>query len=312
MSKSYLVLGAAGFIGRNLVDALVANQNVVHVFDRIDTSNIFPSTKVKHVGFHVFSSEDILDYIRENDVDVVVHLISGLLPASNVDEYFKELDSVVLPTMQLVDGLKNNGVQFVYFSSGGTVYGNAVEHEINEDHKCSPINYYGYSKHQIESFITTTACQSKLKYLILRPSNPYGRYQNINGKQGFIAVSIGRILRKESIEIWGDGSVVRDYIYIGDLCSVFMRLMDLDIGNTILNIGSGEGYSLTYIVKSILDCVKEKHEHLVNYKPSRNIDVSRVVLDISKLKDLIEFQSTPISEGIKMFIEHVVLTNNMD
>lgn len=302
MSKSYLILGASGFIGRNIVEHLIAGDNIVHAFDKVTTRKFFSSGNVIHVDFCDFDADMILEYIADNQIDVVVHLISGLLPASSIDDFFIENEKVIVPTYKIIDGLKLGKTKFVYFSSGGTVYGNKTTPELSEMLDCSPISYYGYSKLLIEKFILATASQSALKYLILRPSNPYGRYQNINGKQGIIAVTIGRILNGQDLEIWGDGEVVRDYIYIDDLCDVFFELMSKEIENHVLNVGSGEGCSLNLIIQTILNCCPLNLKQSVVYKPARKIDVQRAVLDISSLRSLIDYNPTPIAMGINEFV----------
>ena len=105
--------------------------------------------------------------------------------------------------------------------NGGTINGN---HKINgvyiETDKLKPINYYGLSKLQLEELIKFECANKSLNYLILRPSNPFGRFQNIFGKQGLIPVVIGKVLNNEVIDIWGDGSIIRDYIPIEFLANI--------------------------------------------------------------------------------------------
>lgn len=306
MEKKYLILGAAGFIGRNLVEFLMADNQQVHVFDRVNTRFIFKEEEVKHVDFYDFSSDKIIEYVRENEIDVLVHLVSGLLPASDINEYYREIELVIIPTCKIIDELKNSAVKFVYFSSGGAIYGNSQEVLLKEDINCTPINYYGYAKLVIEKFITTVSTQSSLKYLILRPSNPYGRYQNVNGKQGFIAVSAGKLLNGKDIEIWGDGSVVRDYIYIDDLCGAFVKLINNNVQNKILNVGSGEGHSLNFIMDVLFECFSGNNRSQVSYQSCRKVDVAHAVLDIRGLKDAISFDPTPIDVGIRRFITYLL------
>ncbi len=111
-----------------------------------------------------------------------------------------------------MDYCASNHIEFVFLSSGGTVYG-VKGGVISENEPVAPISYYGLSKVQIEDLINFYHRRYNLNYLILRPSNPYGFGQNLYGKQGLIAVIIGKILSKESIVVFGDGTTIRDYIY---------------------------------------------------------------------------------------------------
>ena len=138
-----------------------------------------------------------------------------------------------------------------------------------------------------------------LKYLILRPSNPYGHGQNLYGKQGLVAVAIGRVLKNEAVEVWGDGSAVRDYIFIDDLAIVFKQLMNIDVINETLNIGSGRGYSVNDVL-AFLKIVSHE-DFRIEYKNPRSVDVSNMVLDLSRLKHYVNYEFTPFMDGIKQF-----------
>ena len=140
-----------------------------------------------------------------------------------------------------------------------------------------------------------------LNYLIVRPSNPYGHGQNLYGKQGLVAVAIGKILKGEPVDVWGDGSAVRDYIYIDDLAKVFAQLIEKDVKNTTLNVGSGRGYSVNDVL-AFLKIVTQK-DFKINYQNPRPVDVSNMVLDLKNLKQYVDIEFTPFMEGIKKFYE---------
>ena len=185
----------------------------------------------------------------------------------------------------------------MYFSSGGTVYGNRNDVlPFVETDEMNPISYYGWSKQMMENSIQFMHRTVGLDYLILRPSNPYGHGQNLYGKQGLVAVAIGKLLKDETIEVWGDGSAVRDYIYVDDLASIFVKLIEENVHNTTLNIGSGRGYS----INDVLAFLK------IVYKNPRPVDVSSMVLDTSRLKELISYELTPFMDGIKKFYEESI------
>jgi UDP-glucose 4-epimerase len=241
--------------------------------------------------------------IIENKIEVVIHVVSGLIPSSSVGEFNIELTEIVFPTFELLEFLSKSKIIFVYFSSGGTIYGRESD-KIHEDSNLSPINYYGYSKLLIENHIRFLNRTKNLQYLILRPSNVYGRYQRIESKQGFIAVVLGKILSNSCVEIWGDGEVIRDYIDVEDVCEGLRKLIDANVTNMTFNLGSGESRSLNEVV-SIIERTLERRIEVV-YKSKRSVDVDQVVLDINAIKKAIDFNPKDINEGIKKFIKIVI------
>ena len=124
-----------------------------------------------------------------------------------------------------------------------------------------------------------------LGYLVLRPSNAYGPGQNIFGEQGLIGVAIRKVLRNEPLSVWGDGSSIRDYIYIKDLSYIAARLILDNVNNKTINISSGVGFS----VNDIIDCVCEITDKTmtVHYLPTRKSDVVSIVLDNTMMQQLI-------------------------
>ncbi len=303
---SILVLGGAGFIGSSIVNKLVNCNYRVIVFDRkgADISRILPSDKVSYIYNDLSDIDFLTDFIQKENIHVVIHLVSSLIPNSSFDEYNQDVQNVVFPSIKLIHELAKLQVLFVYFSSGGTIYGNKLyERSINENDTLMPINYYGYSKLMMERMILVEHNLNKLRYLILRPSNPYGPGQNLYGKQGLIAVALGKCIREEEMVVYGDGSVVRDYIYIDDLTNCVCELLNRNVENRIFNLGSGCGYSINDVL-SVMEEVTGKKLQIRNY-PERLVDVHSLVLDISKLDKVIGFHGIPLKEGIYRFLKYI-------
>jgi UDP-glucose 4-epimerase len=306
MGKNVLIIGATGFIGKNIVeDLLLYDYNVIVLVRDIEKANaVFVSNSPV-----IIMKGDLKDYnftqkiIVENKIELVIHLVSGLIPSSSGEDFNVELTEIVFPTFELLEFLSKSKIIFVYFSSGGTIYGRESD-KIHEDSNLSPINYYGYSKLMIENHIRFLNRTKNLQYLILRPSNVYGRYQRIESKQGFIAVVLGKVLSNSIVEIWGNGEVIRDYIDVQDVCQGLRRLMDANVINMTFNLGSGEGKSLNEVVSIIERTVERRIE--VVYKSKRSVDVDQVVLDINAIKKAINFNPKDINEGIKKFIKIVI------
>lgn len=303
-----LLIGGAGFIGSNIIAYLCRHKEIrVSVLEPAFSS----LHRIKEYPVQVYhgclEDTDMLESIIVGEhIDTVVHLVSTIVPGSGFGEFQREFSNVIFPSIRLMEVCSRKGVKFVYFSSGGTIYGDHKEKYVPFTEECpiAPISYYGWSKQMMENSVLYMHRTQNLRYLIVRPSNPYGEGQNLHGNQGFIAVALGKILSREKITVWGDGSSIRDYIYIDDLGKAVSDLLwREDIVNTTLNIGSGKGYSINEIIDVLRNIVEE--DFLVEYVPARQVDVSSVVLDISRLNQLVDFNPLGIMEGIGKFYKHV-------
>jgi UDP-glucose 4-epimerase len=303
-----LILGGNGFIGKNIIENCLHEDFRIILLNRtqdfLDVQFI-ADYNVQIVEGELNDLETILHTINKYQVNVVIHLVSTLIPGSTVDDFQDELINVVFPSFRLLDHLSKTNIKFIFFSSGGTVYGKS-DFKLREDHKLEPINYYGFSKLIIEDYIKFLSRINQLKYVILRPSNVYGKHQSFNSMQGFIAVAIGKIKCGKPVEIWGDGKIIRDYIYVQDVAQIILKIINSDLSNTILNIGSGSGTSLLEIIDLLQKYFDDKIELI--FKERRQVDLEKMVLDIEKLKSQIDFIPTNIENGILKFIES--LSNN--
>jgi len=195
-------------------------------------------------------------------------------------------------------GCKANVKKIIFPSSGGTVYGYPEPSSINEEHKTNPICSYGICKLMIEKYLYMFNNLYGLDYQILRISNPYGPYHNALS-QGVINVFLSKIIKGETIEIWGDGSICRDYIYIDDVIDILEMMANKDIDAKILNIGSGEGTSLNNLIKIMKSITGANFN--VEYKEGRKVDVPVNILDISKACKLLDWKpKISLEEGIEI------------
>ena len=297
VKKNILVLGGFGFIGSNIIEALLCTNlfNII-VFEFKGVKSKFADhVKVFHGDFN--SEEDLAEVFNNNKIDIVLHLITTTVPATSNDNIEYDVISNLVGTVRLLNTMvQHNALKVVFLSSGGTVYGAVNESKASEDHSTYPISSHGIVKLSIEKYLYLYHRLHNLDYLILRVSNPYGPYHN-SEKQGFIDVVIKKILRNEKIVICGDGTIVRDYIYVKDLANIIARLLTLNLFNQIINIGSGKGYS----INQILEYMAENHPDMdIEYKPSRKYDLQRIVLNTKKLNSLDKLTLTDIRKGIKL------------
>lgn len=241
-------------------------------------------------------------------VDVVYHLLSSTVPATAAASPIYDVESNLVGALRLISLMKTMNVRrLVFFSSGGTVYGPPEELPIKESHPTRPINSYGIVKVAIEHYLLAAARSGELSPLILRLSNPYGPRQGHDGVQGVISTFLSRISRGLPIEVWGDGTVVRDYIYVSDVASLCQRIVDRDVTG-VFNVGSGSGASITKILEVVREVTRDAAQ--VTYKPGRVLDVERNFLDIAAIKR--EFGWEPaydLRRGIEKTWEWIHATN---
>ncbi|PLW80808.1 epimerase [Candidatus Woesearchaeota archaeon] len=310
MKNNILIIGSTGFIGKNLLESFLIDSNNIALLVRDSSKvsvNFRDNIAVKIIETDLKNMTLIKQIIETNSIDIVIHLSSSLIPSSSKDDFENEMNEIILPTYSLLEYLSEKKIKIIFFSSGGTIYGKVQENTINEDNPLRPINYYGYSKLMIENYIQFLNRTKNLSYLILRPSNVYGKYQKIESKQGFISVSIGKVLSGKPIEIWGDGETIRDYINVQDVAILTKKLIDMNINNEIINLGSGIGISLNNIVNLLQKNIDKKFE--IEYKNSRSVDVDKMVLDITKLKSYINYEFKNIEDGISEFIGYIRCEN---
>ncbi len=285
MNARVLVLGGSGFIGSHLVDALVKHGAHVRVLSRHPSSHCPP---IPGVEYHYADFTDITS-VSESlfDVDIVFHLISTTIPATAHLDPIADINGNLLPTVRMLQLLRDVGVnRLIFLSSGGTVYGNSTSALIREDIERNPLSSYGIVKVAIENYIAMFSSQHGLKSLVLRVSNPYGPRQSRPGIHGVIPTFFQRILAGEEIRIWGDGSNVRDYLYISDLITALLKCVENDVSG-VYNLGSGQGTALTEVL-SIIEEVSGRRAN-VRFLPPREFDVDKIVLDISRLRSALDW-----------------------
>ena len=274
-----LVLGGNGFIGSHLVDKLLAEGHSVSVYDKYEERYRKPLRQVEYRSGD-FGNRGLLSDVLAG-VDTVFHLISTSLPKTSNDDPSYDVQSNVIETLFMLEKCVELKVKKVVFiSSGGTVYGRPLHLPIDELGPTDPECSYGITKLTIEKYLALFHRLHGLDYAIVRPSNPYGSRQNPNGIQGAIPVFLGKVAQGESIEIWGDGTVIRDYIYIEDLVAGICQVASYSGAEKIFNMGSGKGYSLNELVSFMEEIIGS--ELRVVYQEGRNFDVPEIVLDISR------------------------------
>lgn len=300
-----LVLGGRGFIGSHLITALLSNGFRVRCFDRPHVvalgKDLLDAPGFELIEGDLANEAEVAEAI--NGCDVCYHLVSTTLPKSSNADPVYDIESNVVATVKLLNHAVKSGVRKIVFtSSGGTVYGNPVSSLIQENHPTNPTCSYGISKLAIEKYLELYRQLHGLDYTVLRIANPFGELQRTHSNQGVVAVFLGKVLRGEPVDIWGDGSVVRDYIYIADVVDALLAALSYKGDECIFNIGSGRGQSLN----EVLDAITRITGLPVNrrYSPGRAFDVPASVLSIERAKQFLGWSpKRGFEEGLTRFAE---------
>lgn len=275
-----LVLGGNGFIGAPLVDRLLEDGHFVRIVDHND----LPTRKDN--GRWEFIKGNYEDVVAEalEDIDLVYHLADSVPP--------KKPSNGKLINKLLKEMIKKKIKRIVYFSSGGTVYGNLKKNPISEKEDVCPMSEYGKQKVAAERCLIRYQLKG-IEPLILRPANVYGA----NGRHGLIATLFQNLKNKQDSEIWGNGENRRDYIYINDVID-FAIMAGFSNKSGIYNVGSGKGISVKEIIKLIEKITKM--ELSIKYLKNKKNEIENIILDIDKAKECFNWKpKVLIEKGLK-------------
>ena len=290
------VLGAGGFIGTNLCRALDGRVDFLRCFGR---RQLFPEA-LRNCEWMPgdFADPTCLSTVVSG-CDTVFHLVNATTPASSNVDKIADLNANVVSTLRLLDICRESGVRRVVFvSSGGTIYGIPEIVPTPETAPTNPITAYGISKLTIEKYLSLHEYLYGLEYRVLRVSNPFGPYQLAQKNQGVIAAFLKKAIAGKPIEIWGDGSIVRDYIYIDDVVDALVRAATHAGTGRIFNIGSSHGLSLNDVVTTIEGLLGQKVE--INHLAGRPADVPVSILDTTFAKNELGWHAyTTVQRGVE-------------
>jgi len=273
------IFGGGGFIGSTIADRLLLHDHELRIFERprvVPYRKFKGNERVEWVTGDLLSTHDVNDAI--DGADAVLHLVSTTLPKNSNDDPIYDIQSNVVATLQMLNAMVAQNIRkIIFISSGGTVYGNPIYLPIDEKHPTDPMVSYGIAKLTIEKYLQMFERMYGIKAITLRVANPYGERQRIETAQGAVSVFIYNALRGISIDIWGDGSVTRDYLHVSDVAEAFVRAMEYTGAKRCFNIGSGTGASLNELICMIEEVLGKRIER--NYLPGRPFDVPVSVLN---------------------------------
>jgi UDP-glucose 4-epimerase len=276
MSRDGILLLGGGYIGTALAHRLTLAGRTVEMISR-------KSIEMPNVSLHIGDLGDpALIAKMAAHCGTVIHLAAATTPGGSSRHPSKELENLV-PTLHLLEAMQQwPSTHLIFLSSGGTIYGNPDTNPVTEGAHIAPLSYYGAGKVALESFIHAFLVAGHTA-TILRPSNIYGPAQPLRAGFGLIRNLLNHARNGTTAEIWGDGQSVRDYIYIDDAVEACIRFIGLPQDSGTYNLGRGVGYSVNQVVAQIETVCGARLQ--VTYRPTRQMDVREIVLDITSLEN---------------------------
>lgn len=308
-----IILGAAGFIGTNLTIELAKNKSnkitlvdkSIQYFENIKKMK-FENVSFKEYDFDVNTKYD--DLLK--DQSIVYHLVSTTVPTTSNQHISQELMGNVVFSSNLFEACVRKKIsKVVFISSGGTVYGKEVDCPLKENTPTNPISSYGVQKVAIEKLLYLYNYMYGLDYRVIRLANPYGPYQRPNGILGAVTTFTYKALKGEQITVYGNGSIVRDFIYIDDAIRAIMNIVEGKNKHHTFNLGCGYGTSIKQLLELIEEAIGTKMN--VVYEEGRQVDVPVNFLDIARYEKYYgKLNPINLKEGIKKTAEF--MKNNYD
>lgn len=301
-NKHCVVFGAGGFIGTNLCRRLRDRVGSLRAFGR---SKVRPDALdgVEWLSGDFDDSAEVATALA--GAQVVLHLVHSTTPSSANLDVAADIRSNVISTLGLLEACRSAKVErIVFVSSGGTIYGVPTQLPTPEDAACWPITAYGISKLAIERYLHLYEHLHGISYRVLRLSNPFGPYQVPLKSQGVIAAFVKNVLAGEPLQVWGDGSVRRDYIYVDDAVDALESSIVTQSEERVFNIGRGVSHSLLQIISEIEAATGIRAQ--VEFKSPRLVDVPTSELAIGRARDQLGWApKVTLSDGIERTVAWV-------
>ena len=289
--KKALVTGGAGFIGSHLTEKLHQNNIEVLVVDNLLTGkkeNLL-SLDLENTIYGDVGSEETLKIIKNFNPDVCFHLAAQSSVVISVEDPLLDFEHNLLQPVQLIKTLlEADCKQFIFTSSGGTIFGEPeVIPTSEDDYAGEPASPYGLAKKKLNELIEVMLQNETMSYSILNLSNVYGPRQDPHGEAGVMSIFTGKLMNNETPTIYGDGKQTRDYVYVLDVVDALIKSAETD-DNLFLNIGTGVETSVNELVSILSQKISWDGEP--EYAPKREGELLRSVLNNERAKGQIGWE----------------------
>lgn len=282
-----VITGAAGFVGRNLLESLKPSEFDIVPCDIVD----YRDTPIPIIKLDITDAETVKEVIK--DSDIIIHLAAHQL-ASSFSEVLQNARINIIGTLNLLEAARQYDLKKFIFASASSIIGVVRYNPVDEKHQCTPKTPYGVAKLTSEHYLRIYQENYGLDYLIFRFFNIYGPHQTT----GLIPTIYKRLISNSPIDVYGNGDQVRDYVYIEDVIPIFHKSITRNIKNSIVNIGTGIGTTVLEIINMAAEILTVKPQ--LNFKPAREGEIDNFVANVDLLQTLFgSVPSTPPKDGLE-------------
>lgn len=302
MEPKILLTGGLGFIGSHICRLLSKKGYKFVVIDKCKSDTKKDILNLSGIKFYKkdILNEDIEEIFKIEKPDIVIHLAAQVGVCASEKYPYYDASINILGSIKLLELCKKYNIKKIIAASTAAVYGNSKYLPIDEKHPLEPFSHYGLSKLTMEKYIRL----SKVPYIIFRFSNVFGPEQKIDGETGVIAIFSHAMENNENVFINGTGEQIRDFIYVEDIANIFLKAIESDIQNEIVNFSCNKGITINSLFEKMKEIYGFKHEPV--YKPAKKEEIKSSILSNEKAFKLFEIKDdlTKLEDGIlklKMF-----------
>lgn len=299
--ETVLITGGAGFIGSHIADKLINNGYKIVIVDDFSSGKL--SNLVENSNMQIFNesilSDNLAQIFEKSKPDFCVHLAAQTSVNYSISSPYKDALMNILASVKLLEICKKYNIKKFITASSAAVYGMPQYLPIDENHPTEPISQYGLSKLTMEKYIKL----SGIPYIIFRFSNAYGPRQNSSRESGVIAIFDRVMKRKKEVNIYGDGSQIRDFIYVEDIAQICVRAIKSDVVNAVINFSTNKGVTLNELFNKMAELYGYSLPPM--YLPERYGDIKDSILSNKKVSDLFaDIKYTKLEEGLRSLREY--------
>lgn len=298
-----LISGGAGFIASNVADAYIQAGHEVAIVDNLSSGNIEnvnPLAKFYQVDI---ADPRVEEVFAEFKPEVLNHHAAQISVPLSVDDPREDARVNVQGWLNLLESCRQHKVgRVIYISSGGVVYGKPEKLPADETYPLNPESPYGISKFTGELYLKFFAAQTGLKYVVFRYSNVYGPRQVPHGEAGVVSIFIQALMAGKTPTIFGDGAVIRDYVFVGDVVDANVRALDRG-ENIAVNIGTGIPTNVNQLYAAIQTSMQNNTP--AQHGPPRRGDLQANYLNAALAGKILGWKpGTSLAEGIARTYEY--------
>ena len=304
-NKRILVTGGAGFIGSNLVAALVSKGNKVIVLDNLSSgyrSNLAPFPSVRLIEKDIRSLDAVEEAVK--GCDIIFHLAASVGNKRSIDDPFYDASINVMGTLNVLEASRKAGVKKIVVSSSAGIFGELKHLPIKEDHPAEPDSPYGCTKLCEEKLSLAYSKLYSTEVICLRYFNVYGPNQRYDAYGNAIPIFVFRMLRGEPLFIYGTGQQTRDFVHVDDVVSANLLAASASCVSGVFNIASGKSITINRLVELVMDYGKAAN--VIEYTDKRAGDVLHSLADIDSASRILGYTPTvSIEDGLRSYIDWV-------